>query len=100
MSDKDLCIDHYDFTEMLALYTCPFDYTDYHILEARKTPMTLRKDDVDEEIVVFYEKILIILECVYLFRDNQKKITNHYLPKSGDDNIIVNTINQIPNFLN
>tara|TARA_Y100000992_G_scaffold171815_2_gene115632 strand:- start:1677 stop:3026 length:1350 start_codon:yes stop_codon:yes gene_type:complete len=100
MSDKDLCIDHYDFTEMLALYTCPFDYTDYHILEARKTPMTLRKDDVDEEIVVFYEKVLIILECVYLFRDNQKKITNHYLPNTADDTIIVNTIKQIPNYHN
>ena len=100
MSDKDLSIDNYDFTEMLAVYTCPFDYTDYHILEARKTPIRLRKEDVDEEIVAFYEKVLIILECVYLFRDNQKKISNHYLPNTADDTIIVNCIKQIPNFHN
>jgi hypothetical protein len=100
MSDKDLSIDNYDFTEMLAAYTCPFDYTDYHILEARKTPIKLRNDDVDEEIVGFYEKVLIILECVYLFRDNQKKISKHYLPNMVDDTIIVDSIKQIPNFHN
>ena len=100
MSDKDLSIDNYDFTEMLAAYTCPFDYTDYHILEARKTPIKLRQDDVDEEIVGFYEKVLIILECVYLFRDNQKKISKHYLPNMVDDTIIVDSIKQIPNFHN
>ena len=98
MSDKDLSIDNYEFTEMLALYTCPFEYTDYHILEARKTPSVLRKQEVDEEIVIFYEKVLLIIECVYLFRENQKKIEKHYLPNMKEDSIIVNTIKQIPNF--
>ena len=98
MSDKDLSIDNYEFTEMLALYTCPFEYTDYHILEARKMPSVLRKQEVYEEFVIFYEKVLLIIECVYLFRENQKKIEKHYLPNMKDDSIIVNTIKQIPNF--
>ena len=100
MSNKDLSIHNYDFTEMLAVYTCPFDYTDYHILEARKTPSKLRKEDVDEEIILFYEKVLIIIECVYLFRENQKKIEKHYLPNTKDDTIIVNAIKNIPNYYN
>ena len=100
MSDKDLTIDNYTFTEMLALYTCPFDYTDYHILEARKLPDSLRENDVDEEIILFYDKILIILESIYLFRENQKKINTHYLPNTKDDTIIINAIMEIPNYYN
>ena len=100
MSDKDLSIHNYDFTEMLSLYTCPFEYTDYHIIEARKTPSMLRKQEVDQEIVVFYEKVLLIIECVYLFRENQKKIETHYLPNMKDDTIIVEKIKEIPNFFN
>ena len=98
MSDKDLTLDNYEFTEMLSLYTCPFDYTDYHVLEARKTPSKLREEEVDEEIIDFYEKILIILECVYLFRENQKKIDINYLPSLKDDTIIIDSIKSIPNF--
>ena len=98
MSNKDLSIDNYEFTEMLAVYTCPFDYTDYHILEARKTVTTLTKEDVDDEIIQFYEKVLVIIECVYLFRENQKKIEKHYLPNTKDDTIIVNSIKKIPNY--
>ena len=100
MSDKDVSIHNYDFTEMLSLYTCPFEYTDYHIVEARKTPPMLRKQEVDEEIVLFYEKVLLIIECVYLFRENQKKIETHYLPNMKDDAIIVEKIKEIPNFFN
>ena len=100
MSDKDLSIHNYDFTEMLSLYTCPFEYSDYHIIEARKTPSMLRKQEVDQEIVVFYEKVLLIIECVYLFRENQKKIETHYLPNMKDDTIIVEKIKEIPNFFN
>lgn len=100
MSDKDVSIHNYDFTEMLSLYTCPFEYTDYHIVEARKTPPMLRKQEVDEEIVLFYEKVLLIIECVYLFRENQKKMVIHYLPNMKDDAIIVEKIKEIPNFFN
>ena len=68
MSDKDLSIDNYDFTEMLAVYTCPFDYTDYHILEARKTPIGLRKEDVDEEIVLFSFDLFLFVQHELLGR--------------------------------
>ena len=39
--DKDLTIEHYDFTDMLSMYAFPFEYTDYHIVEARKKPVQL-----------------------------------------------------------
>ena len=100
MDQKDLVINHYKFTEMLCLYTFPFDYTDYHILEGRKKIVRLREEDVDEEIVEFYKKVLLIIECVYLFRNNQKQIDQQYLPKSKEDNIIVEQILAITNYGN
>ena len=96
--DKDLTIEHYDFTDMLSLYTFPFEYTDYHIVEARKKPVQLDSHGLDEEIIVFYKKVLLILETVYLFRQNQKQIDSNYLSNLKDDSLIVSDILEMEQF--
>lgn len=92
--DNDLNLNNYSLFEILGLFDLPYDYEDIHVKKANEKCESIRKKINDKNIIEFYNKAYIIINCINKFRESRKIANSRYINNESDDNKLVMALKQ------
>lgn len=93
MSDEnDLDLKNYQLFDILGLFEIPYDYTDIHVDKAKVKTKNIEQKIKDKEIVKFYKKAFVIINCLRKFRESKKIANPRYINNERDDNTLITAL--------
>ena len=83
--DTELNFQNYSFRDILKLFKISNNICDDEVIEAKKSLLKIKNNDVEDSIKTLFQKCYSMIQCVQKYRDYIKLTSPEYTYNENDD---------------
>ena len=96
--DTELNFQNYSFQDILKLFKISNNICDDEVIEAKKSLLKIKNNDVEDSIKTLFQKCYSMIQCVQKYRDYIKLTSPDYTYNENDDDEFIKAVKMVPEF--
>jgi len=97
-NDTELNFQNYSFQDILKLFKISNNICDDEVIEAKKSLLKIKNNDVEDSIKTLFQKCYSMIQCVQKYRDYIKLTSPDYTYSDNDDDEFIKAVKMVPEF--